>query len=140
MKDGMAQVPIITPEQQNGSHNNKQGDKNSKKVVINYSEKESPTNSEGFSPNSAAQATKSPLNDENQDIESEPNKIDGATNNITNKPEVTWVTKLDKIKDDDIDNDDVELIGQQALALTPIRQNSFLQNDYWELLSSAAKK
>ena len=74
----------------------------------------------------------------NRDIEPEPSKFDGATNR--NEIKVIGVTKLDNNDDKDTKNDDVLRISQQALTLTPIRQNTFVQANYWELIPSAAKK
>ena len=76
--------------------------------------------------------------EDNQDVEPEPSKLYGSTN--TNEIDVIGVTKLDNNDDEDTENDDVLRISQQALTFRPIRQNTFVQANYWELISSAAKK
>ena len=76
--------------------------------------------------------------EDEDNLDDEPVILEGALN--ASEFEVKGVKQIARKDDDDIGNDEVLKLSQEASALTPIRQNNFVQNNYWELVASAAKK
>ena len=76
--------------------------------------------------------------EDEDNFDDEPVILEGALN--ASEVEVEGVKQIASNDDDEIGNEEVLKLSQQASALTPIRQNNFVQNNYWELVPSAAKK